>query len=213
MKKLGMMCVACIMATTLWAQSLEEITLNAPEKTRGSTFMKTLSDRRSERGFSTKELNLQDLSDLLWAANGVNRSDGKRTAPSAMNRQEIDIYVFLRQGAYLYDAARHTLKPVAPGDHRSAIAGSQDFVRAAPVSLLLVIDLEKLGDAKAEQTRLMGAVDAGIVSQNINLFCAAVGLATVPRASMAHAELTKILNLRDTQIPIMNNPVGYLGKL
>ncbi|MDR2763565.1 MAG: SagB/ThcOx family dehydrogenase [Tannerella sp.] len=194
------------------AQELQEIKLKAPDKTRGSATMKALSDRHSDRAYSPQELNLQDLSDLLWAANGVNRPDGKRTAPSAMNKQEIDVYAIRADGAYLYDAQAHSLKPVAKGDYRAAVAGSQDFAKTAPVCFVTVINLDKLGDPKAEHTKIIGAVDAGIVTQNINLFCAAVGLSTVPRASMDQQELRKVLKLNDHQLPIMNNPVGYPKK-
>jgi SagB-type dehydrogenase family enzyme len=203
---------SCIVWLGASAQGLQVIKLSAPDKTRGSVTMKAFSDRHSDRVFDVKDLSSKDLSDILWAADGVNRSDGKRTAPSAMNKQEIDVYVIRKDGAYLYDAQAHSLKPVAAGDHREAVAGGQDFVKSAPVSLVIVIDLEKLGDPKSEQTRLMGAVDAGIVSQNINIFCAGVGLSTVPRASMDQAELRRILKLKDTQLPIMNNPVGYPKK-
>jgi SagB-type dehydrogenase family enzyme len=195
------------------AQELQVIKLNAPDKTRGLATMKAFAERHSDRVYDKKDLSIKDLSELLWAANGINRSDGKRTAPSAMNRQEIDVYVVRKDGAYLYDAQAHSLTPVAAGDHRGAVAGGgQDFVKSAPVSLVMVIDLEKLGDPASEQTRLMGAVDAGIVSQNVNIFCAGTGLSTVPRASMDQSELRKILKLKDTQLPIMNNPVGYPAK-
>ena len=157
------------------AQDLSAIRLNSPSADRGKTIMATLHERHSDRVFDTKELSLQDLSDLLWAANGVNRpGEKKRTAPSAMNRQEIDLYVFNQDGVYKYDAFSNTLQPVASGDHRQLIAGAQDFVLSAPVSLLMVADLSKLG-GDDERSKLMGAADAGIVSQNINLFCAGVG--------------------------------------
>ena len=172
--------------------------------------MTAVSDRHSDREFSTRELSLQDLSDLLWAANGVNRpGDGKRTAPSALNKQDVDIYVFLAKGVYLYDASKHVLKLVAEGDHRAVVAGRQDFVKQAPVSLVYVSDLSRVGMGLDEQVKLMGAMDAGIVSQNVNLFCAGVGLSTVPRASMDQEALRKLLKLSDTQVPMMNNPVGY----
>lgn len=171
--------------------------------------MATLHERHSDRVFDTKELSLQDLSDLLWAANGVNRpGEKKRTAPSAMNRQEIDLYVFNKDGVYKYDAFSNTLQPVASGDHRQLIAGAQDFVLSAPVSLLMVADLSKLG-GDDERSKLMGAADAGIVSQNINLFCAGVGLSTVPRASMDQQGLRALLKLSESQVPMLNNPVGY----
>ena len=162
--------------------------------------MKALSDRHSVREYADKELSLQDLSDLLWAANGINRPDGKRTAPSALNKQDIDIYVIMKEGAYLYDAKANSLQPIAKG--------SQDFVKSASVSLVLVSDLSRFGNI-ADHTKLMAAVDAGIVCQNINIFCAATGLATVPRATMDQAALKRILKLTDSQLPIMNNPVGY----
>jgi len=191
----------------------KEIKLNAPDKTRGTVFMKTIQERQSSREFSAKELSLQDLSDLLWTANGINRPEsGKRTAPSALNKQEIDIYVLFPSGAYRYDAGTHTLKLVTTGDHRAAVAGQQDFVLQAPVSLVLVADLSRFDMENSEQLRLMAAVDAGIVSQNINLFCAATGLATVPRASMDKEQLKRVLQLKDTQLPLMNNPVGYTKK-
>ncbi|MDR3267918.1 MAG: SagB/ThcOx family dehydrogenase [Tannerella sp.] len=211
-KKTFIALVTCLTAIHLHAQELQVIKLTAPDKTRGSATMKAFSDRHSDREFSARELSLQDLSDLLWAANGINRADGKRTAPSAMNKQEIDIYAIRPDGAYVYDAKAHALNPVAKGDYRAAVAGTQEFVKSAPVSFVMVINLEKLGDPAVEQTRLMGAVDAGIVSQNINLFCAAVGLSTVPRASMDQAELRNILKLSPTQLPLMNNPVGYPKK-
>lgn len=201
--------IVCSMATNVWAQDLQTIKLDAPNKMRGSATMKALADRHSDREFSNKGLSLQDLSDLLWAANGINRTDGKRTAPTAMNRQEVDVYVICQDGAYVYDAQAHALTPVAKGDFRGAIAGSQDFVKTAPVCLLMVADLKKLGDPSSEQTKLMGAVDVGIVSQNINIFCSAVGLSTVPRATMDSATLKEVLKLSDAQLPLINNPVGH----
>ena len=176
---------------------------------RAGTVMKALSERHSAREYASKALSLADLSDLLWAANGINRPDsGKRTAPSAMNKQDVDVYVILQEGSYLYDAKNHQLNLVAEGDHRGAVAGGQAFVKVAPVSLVLISDVSRLGDARKAQTQLMGA-DAGIVSQNISIFCSAAKLATVPRASMDAAQLKKVLKLKESQIPLMNHPVGY----
>ena len=200
------------MSTGMYSQDLKEIKLNAPNKARGSAVMKALSDRQSVREYDAKELSLQDISDLLWAANGVNRADGKRTAPTAMDRQEIDVYVVNKDGTYLYDAASHVLKPVSKGDHRKAVAAQQDFAAAAPLCLVIVANLEKLGDPTKESTRLTAALDAGIVSQNINIFCASAGLATVPRGSMDQNELKKVLKLSDKQQIMLNNPVGYHKK-
>ena len=204
--------VLYVSALSLYAQGLQDIKLNEPDKSRGSTLMKALSDRQSVREYDAKDLSLQDLSDLLWAANGINRPNGNRTAPSAMNRQEIDVYVVNKDGAYLYDAATHTLKGVAKGDFRKAVAASQDFAATAPVSIVLVANLEKLGNPASENTRLTGAMDAGIVNQNINIFCEAVGLVTVPRGTMNVDELKQALKLSDTQVLMLNNPVGYPKK-
>lgn len=172
---------------------------------RGLPVMAALEERHSTREYAEKKLKLQDLSDLLWAAVGINRPEsGKRTAPSAMNRQEIEVFVCLPEGVYCYDAKKHVLQPVAKGDYRPAVAGGQDFVKRAPVCLVIVADVSLF---KGEI--LMPAVDAGIVSQNISLFCAATGLVTVPRASMDHEQLKKVLKLREGQRPLMNHPVGY----
>ena len=193
------------------AQDLQPVKLNAPDKTRGTAVMKALSERKSVREFDTKDLSLQDLSDLLWAANGINREDGKRTAPSARNVQDIDVYVIRKDGAYIYNAENHALNPVAKGDFRKAVGGQQEFVQNVPVCLVLVTNLDKMGEI-TEYTKMMAAVDGGIVCQNINIFCSAVGLATVPRAWMNKDELSQILKLKDTQVLLMNNPVGYPKK-
>ena len=201
-----------IISMGMYSQELKEIKLNAPDKTRGSAVMKALSDRHSDREYDTKELSLQDLSDLLWAANGINRQDGKRTAPSAMDRREIDVYMINKDGAYLYDVNEHSLKPISSGDFRKAVAAQQDFAATAPISIVLVANLEKLGDPTKEGTRMTANFDAGIVCQNINIFCSAVGLATVPRGSMNQSELRVALKLSETQIISINNPVGYPKK-
>ncbi len=191
------------------AQDLKVIQLDAPNKDRGSSIMKSLAERRSAREYAEQDLSLQDLSDLLWAANGISQeSDGKRTAPSALNKQDIDIYVVMKEGAYLYDAKAHALHPITAGDHRAAVAAGQDFAKTAPVSLVLVSDLSRFGEV-SDRTRLTGAMDAGYVSQNICLFCAGTGLATVPRATMDKAALKEILKLTDSQELMLNSPVGY----
>ncbi|MDR1593324.1 MAG: SagB/ThcOx family dehydrogenase [Prevotellaceae bacterium] len=201
-----------LLAITINAQNLKPIKLNAPNKDRGSSIMKALSDRHSEREFSKEKLSLQDLSDLLWAANGINRPDGRRTAATARNNQDIDLYAIMEEGAYFYDANAHELKPIAEGDHRPLIADRQVSVSDAPVSLLIVSDLSRFIGIDSEGQKRCGALDAGIVSQNIMLFASGCGLVTVPRASMKIDELKKILNLSETQVPMLNNPVGYSKK-
>lgn len=186
------------------------IALNKPDTTRGTSMMEALKTRKSVREFADKELTLEDLSDLLWAANGVNRpSDGKRTAASALNAQDIDIFVCLKGGTYLYDAVNSKLVLVTAGDLRPTAAGKQTFVNNAPACLVLVSDISRFPGEEEEHKQLTGAMDAGIVSANISLFCSSAGLATVPRASMDTDTLRKALNLKDSQIPLMNHPVGY----
>lgn len=173
------------------AKELKTIQLNAPDTQRGDAIMTALKNRKSTREFSTKELSLKDLSDLCWAANGINRPEsGKRTAPSAMNKQDIKVYVCTADGSYLYNPQKNTLEPVSSGDIRPL---------KAPVCLILVSDTSSD----------WGAMDAGIVSQNISLFCAGTGMATVPRGSMDKAALKKALKLTGDQTPFFNHPVGY----
>lgn len=209
MKKVQLLLVCLVLSAAAFAAD-KVVKLPKPNLNRSGTVMKALSERQSTREYASKALSLADLSDLLWAANGINRSDsGKRTAPSAMNKQDVDVYVVLPEGTYLYDAKKHQLNLVAEGDHRGAVAGGQAFVKTAPVSLVLVSDISRFGDAKSARNQLMGAMDAGIVSQNISLFCSSANLATVPRASMDFDQLKKVLKLKETQMPMMNHPVGY----
>ena len=195
-------------ALSIHAQSFQTIRLTTPDKTRGSAVMKALNERQSIREFAATSLRPQDLSDLLWAANGVNRDDGRRTAPSTRNLQEVEIYVAFAEGIYRYNAAEHVLNPVVAGDFRLAVAGSQTSVATAPISILLVADMSKFGDL-SENSRMFAAIDVGIVSQNISIACSALGLATVPRGTMNHDELRAALRLSDMQLLMLNHPVGY----
>ena len=145
------------------------------------------------------------MSNLLWAACGINRpGQGRITAPSAINAQDITVYVCRQDGAWKYDAAAHALTKVSDKDLRKQVAGFQDFAATAPVSLVLVSDISKVRNHSE-----LGAMDAGYVSENICLACTALGLATVPRATMDKAELAKELKLGDSEVLMLNNPVGY----
>lgn len=209
MKKVQLLLVCLVLSAAAFAAD-KVVKLPKPNLNRSGAVMKALFERQSTREYASKALSLADLSDLLWAANGINRSNsGKRTAPSAMNKQDVDVYVVLPEGTYLYDAKNHQLNLVAEGDHRGAVAGGQAFVKTAPVSLVLVSDISRFGDAKSARNQLMGAMDAGIVSQNISLFCSSANLATVPRASMDFDQLKKVLKLKETQMLMMNHPIGY----
>lgn len=186
-------------------------TIKLPPVVKGvpATLMQALEKRQSVREFDKGNIPLRELSNLLWAANGVNREDGKRTAPSALNKQDVDVYVCMENGAYKYDAKGHALVQVTDKDVRPAVAAQQTWAADAPVVIVLVSDLRKLGGEKARE---MGAIDAGHVSQNVCLYCAATGLATVPRASMDKRAVATALNLENGQEPMLNLPVGYPKK-
>lgn len=190
----------------------EVIKLNQPNKDRGFSVMKALENRQSTGEFADSELSIEDLSDLLWAANGINRPEiGKKTAPSAQNSQEIDIYVCLKNGAYVYDAKKHVLNLVTTNDLRMMAERKKGAV-AAPCLILLVAETSRFKTNSyntKEHVESMSKVDAGIVSQNISIFCAGVEIGTKPRAQMDHAGLKEALKLKDTQILILNHPVGY----
>jgi len=187
---------------------LQAVKLPKPQLDGGKTLMQALSERKSARAFSGKLLPGQVLSNLLWAAFGINRPDGRRTAPSASNRQEIDVYVVTPEGAYLYDAKEHTLAPVAAGDFR-AQAGTQDYVKEAPLNLVFVADGARMGKGTDEQIAMIAGADSGFVSQNAYLYCASEGLATVVRASVDRPALAKVLKLRAEQKIILAQTVGY----
>lgn len=198
------------MGASLFAQGDKNIGLNQPDLSRGLPVMKALSLRASATDYDTTGIKLQDLSDLVWAANGINRADiGKRTAPSAMNSQDIDIYVIMKSGAYLYDAKKQILLLVAEGDYRPLAAGRQADVAKAPVNCVLVSDISRFKSGEEASKLIWAAEDAGIVSQNISVFCAAVGFSTRPRASMDIQKLSEALKLAPSQHLMLNHPVSY----
>jgi len=187
----------------------EPIQLPAPKTEGGMPLMQALKARQSTRSFSDKKLTDQTLSNLLWAAFGVNRSEsGKRTAPSARNWQEIDIYVLVAEGVYIYDAVNHALVPVLDKDVR-ALAGTQDFVKSAPLNLVYVADFERMGEAAAEQKVFYSAADTGFIGQNVYLFCASEGLGCVMRGLIDKSELAQALGLKADQRVILGQTVGY----
>ena len=198
-----------IMTIATNALSGENIRLLEPDMNRGTSAMNALKNRRSTREFADSMLTLRDLSDLMWAANGVNRLDGHHTAPTALNKEDVDVYVLTAEGAYLYNPAENMLEIVTDGDHRALIRGGQKDFPLAPVNIVMVTNPGRFGIPNPQASAMMGAVDVGIVSQNINIFCAANGLVTVPRASMDTDGLAKLLKVAPGAIVLMNNPVGY----
>jgi len=185
------------------------VKLPPPQTEGGMPLMAALKARCSTRAFSNKPLPLQVLSNLLWAACGVNRPEsGKRTAPTAMNMQEIDVYVALADGLYLYNAKEHVLELVLAEDLRAA-TGRQAFVAEAPVNLIFVADYAKMARASAEAKEFYSATDTGYISQNVYLFCASEGLATVVRGMVDKAALAEKMHLRPEQKVILAQTVGY----
>ncbi len=202
--------IACV--TLAVAQELNPVPLPPPQTSGGRPLMQVLKDRQSSREFSTQKLSPQVLSNLLWAAFGVNRPDsGKRTAPSAMNWQEIDIYVATQDGLYIYDAKANALNPVLAQDVRGA-TGTQSFVKEAPVDLVYVADLAKTGRAGGEDQTLYTGADTGFIAQNVYLFCASEGLAAVVRGSVDRPALAKLMKLRPNQKIMLAQTVGYPKK-
>lgn len=189
----------------------QDIALITPETDAGCTVMQAFAQRRSTREFDSKELSLQEMSNLLWATMGINSNENKLTSPSCLNKQEIRVFVITGKGAYEYIPSSHTLRHVADGDFRPAVAGQQSFVNEAPLCLVMVADMDKFGSADS-RSMLMAAIDAGIVTENACLAAAGLGFATVPRASMDIAKLQEILGLTDNQIPLMNTPIGHFKK-
>jgi nitroreductase len=193
------------------AEPSPPIDLPKPKLDVPATLVQALKARKSAREFSPAPLSPQGLSDLLWAACGVNREDGRRTAPSAKNWQEIDVYVVLREGVYLFDAKAHALRGVIKGDVRS-LTGVQDFVGVAPVNLVFVADLSRMAGASPEDRDRYAATDAAFISQNVYLWCAASGLSTVVRGSLDRAAFGKAMGLRPDQRIILAQTVGFPKK-
>jgi nitroreductase len=192
-------------AAAVPAQDLKPIPLPKPQTEGGKPLMQVLKERKSTREFGADKLSPQALSNLLWAAFGINREDGRRTAPSASNRQEIEIYAVMADGTYRYDAKANQLEPVVKEDLRSA-TGSQDFVGQAPLNLVYVADLGK------QKLSEWAFADTGFIAQNVYLYCASEGLVTVVRAMVPRDPLAKALNLRPEQRITLSQTVGYPKK-
>ncbi len=208
---LSIVMVICWAAIAAGAQAAEptDIALPAPRMEGGKPLLQALKERQSARAFSAQKLPLQLMADLLWAAAGINRpGTGHRTAPSAWNAQEIDIYVFIEDGTFLYDPKANLLKLIKPGDQRR-LAGMQDFVATAPLSLVYVADTSKMRDATPDDQTLVAGVATGAICQNVYLFCASEGLATVARGSVDRLALAVALNFPAHQKVILGQTVGY----
>jgi nitroreductase len=183
--------------------------LPPPQTKGGPGLMEVLTMRRSTRAFSGRPLSPQMLSDLLWCANGINRPEsGGRTAPSARNWQEIDLYVALESGTFVFEPGPHRLRRVHDRDIR-ARTGQQDFVATAAVDLVMVADLAKISSTDPTERRFYSAADAGLIAANIYLFCAGAGLGTVMRGLIDRRVLARELGLSLQQRVLFAQTVGY----
>jgi nitroreductase len=190
----------------------QDIPLPAPSRKGGKPLMEALNERESSRLFSEKELTPRQLSDLLWAAWGINReADGKRTAPSSHNYQEMDVYVTMKSGLYLYDAQNNLLKQVHNRDIR-ALTGTQDFPATAPVNLVYVSDMTKRGIKEGQEIKdsdlFSSWANTGFMAQNVYLYCASEGLSCVIRAMVPRDKLGPEMGLKPQQVIILAQTVG-----
>lgn len=193
-----------MLSTSMMAQNVQQLPAPKFDKKSNMSLIDVLQKRESVREYAADPLTDQELSNILWGACGINRPESKRlTAPSAVNAQDIIVYVCRADGAWRYDAQQNTLTRITELDLRKAVAGRQPFAANAPVCLLLVSDLSKL-----RGNREYGAMDAGYVSENIYLICTAMGLKTVARAMMERDALVRELGLNDSQVPMLNHPIG-----
>ena len=202
----------CCKSEPMELTSFETIKLLPPDTDCGMPLMKAVKNRKSDRAFDERNLSLKDLSNVLWMANGINREDGKRTVPSAMALYPLETYAVLANGIYHYDPVAHELNPVLEGDYRK-LTGLQEFVNNAPLNLVFIADYNKYdGDRKVpENKRLyLASLDAGHCTQNVYLFCAAVGMKTVVRALAQEKELLETLKLNPENYQfIVAQTVGY----
>jgi nitroreductase len=187
-----------LLAAMAFSATAQDIQLPEPQKTGGMPLMEALSLRQTTREFSPQELDMQTLSDLLWAAYGFNRP-GKRVVPSANNKQEIDLYVCLKSGIYFYDAKANVLIQKVEGDHRKSM-GKQEFVWDAPLNLIFVGNSDISGSYQ---------IDSGFIVQNVYLFCASEDLATVVRGFFDAKEVHQLMNLTDKQVVVITQTVGH----
>jgi len=204
--------VLLLCPTLSLGQKLQSRTLPAPQTDGGKPLMQALKDRHSTREFGSEKLSPQVLANLLWAAFGINRPDtGKRTAPSALNWQEIDVYVATAEGLYVYDAKGNKLDPILAEDVRGT-TGVQAYVKEAPLDLVYVADLAKTGKSSDQDKSFYTAADAGFIAQNVYLFCASEALAVVVRGGVDRVALAKLMKLRPDQKILLAQTVGYPRK-
>ena len=190
------------------AQEMKPLDLPPPRSEGGQPLIAALKLRHSTRDYSDRPLPMQLMSDLLWAAFGINRPSGDRTAPYWRHVMVMDIYAAMADGVWLYEPKAHTLLPHLKADIR-AQTGLQDFVGVAPLNLVYVAHGERMTDISPEDRRLYASVDAGFIGQNVYLFCASEGLGSVFRGAVDYPKLTRALKLPDQQFVTFAQTVGY----
>jgi len=186
----------------------KSVYLPSPRKSGGMPLISALQCRHSTREYSDRPILQELLSDLLWAAFGINRSSGDRTAPYWRHVMVIDLYLALAQGVWIYEPNEHTLRLHLPDDIRRR-TGHQDFVATAPLNLIYVAHGERMTDISPEERRLYASVDSGFIGQNVYLFCASEGLATVFRGAVDYAKLGRTLGLPSQQFVTFAQTIGY----
>lgn len=207
---LSILIIAFLIPASVFPEG-KDIKLPAPETGGGKPFMTVLKNRKTTRSFSPNEVPVQVLSNLLWAASGVSHEKGKRTAPSAMDNREIEIYVAKAEGLYLYLPDKHMLKLVLEKDIRGD-TGKQGFVKNAPVNLVYVADFSRMKMIPNDDKIIYAAADTGFISQNVYLFCASEGLNTVVRGWVNKQKLASIMMLKSGQKIILSQTIGYPKK-
>jgi SagB-type dehydrogenase family enzyme len=206
--------IFCFVSSSI-AADLSPIKLFPPDMKGGKSLMQSLQERKTSRSFNTKKLPIEVLSNLLWSACGINRPDsGKRTAPSASNRQEIDVYVAMEEGLYFYNAKAHVLEPVLKNDLRKNTTTfpqpSRSSVEGAPLQLIYVADYSKMSVyTNDEEKKFYSAADTGFIAQNVYLYCSSEGLVTGVRGLVDRDALSKNMKLRDRQKIVLVQAVGY----
>ena len=196
---------------TLTAQVVETVPLLPPQKTGGMSLLEALSKRESLRSYSSKNITPQELSNLLWAAYGINRPNGFRTAPTAKNWFEYDIYIIKPEGWYLYEPVKHVMLKMGNEDLREYSA-TQDFAKTAPVNLIFVADFDRMINSDDATRQFFSATDVGYISQNVYLYCASAGLATIVRGQIDKTKAHEVLKLKPNQRVILAQTVGYPGE-
>lgn len=193
-----------------YSQELKPIKLWKTHFDSGKTFLETLNKRSSkEYSYSSRELSMQLLSDLFWAANGISRAEtGRKTTPSILANDAIDIYVTMEKGVFIYDPIKHVLNPTIKNDLRW-LTGKRDYVKSVPINILYIVDYERMSGITENRREMVAAAGAGSMAQNVNLFCAAFDLITALRAKIEREKLSQELQLKPSQFILFAQSVGY----